>query len=49
MEFLESQGHEWIDVQMVTEVVAAMGGKYIERDEFLEMLEERHQQLRASP
>lgn len=45
VELLEGQGHEWIDVQMVTPVVGSMGGKYVEREEYLQMLEERHQFL----
>ncbi|WP_246845368.1 leucyl/phenylalanyl-tRNA--protein transferase [Bdellovibrio sp. NC01] len=45
VEHLSNLGHDWIDVQMVTPVVGAMGGKYVEREEFLEMLEERHRQV----
>ncbi|NUN05498.1 MAG: leucyl/phenylalanyl-tRNA--protein transferase [Bdellovibrio sp.] len=45
VELLQSQGHEWMDVQMVTPVVASMGGKYIEREQYLEMLEKRHADL----
>lgn len=45
VEYLSDQGHDWIDVQMVTPVVGAMGGKYIERDDFLAMLEARHRQV----
>ncbi|MDG0818003.1 leucyl/phenylalanyl-tRNA--protein transferase [Bdellovibrio svalbardensis] len=44
VEYLSNKGHDWIDVQMVTPVVGAMGGKYIDREDFLEMLEERHRQ-----
>lgn len=39
---LRDQGHQWIDVQMITPVVEAMGGKYITREEFLLRLNERH-------
>lgn len=42
VEYLSSQGHEWIDVQMVTPIVGAMGGTYVEREIFLQMLEARH-------
>lgn len=42
VEFLQGQGHKWIDVQMVTPVVGSMGGKYVDREEYLEMLELRH-------
>lgn len=45
VEVLSSQGHEWIDVQMVTPVVASMGGSYVDREEYLEMLEQRHREL----
>ena len=33
--FLQSQGHEWMDVQMITPVLKSLGGKYIQREEFL--------------
>ncbi|WII71303.1 leucyl/phenylalanyl-tRNA--protein transferase [Bdellovibrio sp. 22V] len=45
VEVLQAQGHEWIDVQMVTPVVGSMGGKYVDREQYLEMLELRHQSL----
>lgn len=45
VEILSEQGHKWIDVQMVTPVVGSMGGKYVEREVYLEMLELRHQEL----
>jgi Leu/Phe-tRNA-protein transferase len=32
---LESKGIKWLDTQMVTPVVEQFGGKYIEREEFL--------------
>lgn len=34
-EKLRQRGFSWMDVQMVTPVVEALGGKYISRDEFL--------------
>lgn len=45
VELLEGQGHEWIDIQMVTPVIGSMGGKYIDREDYLEMLEIRHREL----
>jgi leucyl/phenylalanyl-tRNA--protein transferase len=42
VDVLSDQGHEWIDIQMVTPVLESMGGKYVDREIFLEMLEERH-------
>lgn len=40
LQLLKSKGIRFLDTQMVTNVVEAFGGKYIERDEFLDMLEE---------
>lgn len=37
VEILQSQGHEWMDIQMVTPVLASFGGKYVERETFLQM------------
>jgi len=37
VELLQGQGHEWMDIQMVTPVLASFGGKYVEREVFLEM------------
>lgn len=45
VDYLQSQGHEWIDVQMVTPVVESMGGKYVEREDYLTMLKFRHKQV----
>ncbi|MNK06227.1 Leucyl/phenylalanyl-tRNA--protein transferase [compost metagenome] len=45
IEYLQQNGHEWMDIQMVTPVAASMGGKYVEREVFLEMLEERHRRI----
>ncbi len=42
VEYLLSQGHEWIDIQMVTPLLEKMGGEYIPRKQFLIMLKERH-------
>jgi len=44
IEILQKMGHEWIDVQMVTPVVASFGGKYIAREEYLKMLRDRQSQ-----
>lgn len=38
IEYLKTQGHSWIDIQMVTEVTEHMGGKYISREEFLKRI-----------
>lgn len=46
VEVLQEKGHQWMDVQMVTPVIASFGGKYIERAEFLDMLHERHENLK---
>lgn len=35
IEFLKTQNHTWIDIQMVTPVTEAFGGKYIAKEEFL--------------
>lgn len=48
VEILQEQGHEWIDVQMVTPVVASMGGKLVDREVYLEMLDKRHYQIQTS-
>lgn len=45
IEILSEMGHQWIDVQMVTPVVESLGGKYIDREEYLELLEQRHRHL----
>lgn len=36
--YLQSQGHIWMDLQMVTDVSGSFGGKYISRDEFLDRI-----------
>lgn len=40
LQHLKLKGIRFLDTQMVTTVVEQFGGKYIERDEFLDMLEE---------
>jgi leucyl/phenylalanyl-tRNA--protein transferase len=35
VEELKSRGHQWMDIQMVTPVLAGFGGKLISRNEFL--------------
>ncbi len=37
IEFLRAHGHKWMDVQMVTPVVEALGGGYVPRSEFLNL------------
>lgn len=38
VEHLQSQGHRWMDIQMITDVTQMMGGKYIPREEFLQRI-----------
>lgn len=38
VEHLRAQGHTWMDIQMLTEVTRSFGGKYIEREEFLDRI-----------
>lgn len=38
VEYLKSQGHTWMDIQMTTSVTKAMGGKYISREDFLKRI-----------
>ena len=38
VEKLKTFGLEWMDIQMVTPVLKALGGKYVTRDEFLQRL-----------
>lgn len=45
VDFLQSQGHQWIDVQMVTPVVEGLGGKYVDREIYLTMLRQRHREF----
>lgn len=33
--FIKSEGHTWLDIQMVTDVSGSFGGKYISKNEFL--------------
>lgn len=35
VEYLQTQGYTWMDLQMITEVSGAFGGKYISKMEFL--------------
>jgi leucyl/phenylalanyl-tRNA--protein transferase len=38
VQHLQSHGHSWMDMQMLTEVTRSFGGNYISRDEFLERI-----------
>ncbi|MGZ3744059.1 MAG: leucyl/phenylalanyl-tRNA--protein transferase [Pseudobdellovibrionaceae bacterium] len=38
VQILKSWGLEWMDIQMVTSVTKSFGGKYLEREDFLEKL-----------
>ena len=39
IEFLKEQGLSWMDIQMVTDNLEQLGGKYVSRKEFLKRLE----------
>lgn len=41
VEFLKKQGHQWIDIQMVTPLLEQFGGEYIPRQQFLAMLKQK--------
>ncbi len=38
VQHLQAQGQTWMDIQMVTDVTAQLGGKYIPREDFLKRL-----------
>ncbi len=38
VEKLKAQGHEWIDIQMVTPLLKQFGGQYLPRRQFLDLL-----------
>ncbi len=38
VEHLQLQGHQWMDLQMVTEVSSRLGGKLIPREDFLQRI-----------
>lgn len=44
VEYLSEHGHKWLDVQMVTPVVESMGGRYVDRDTYLQMLGQRQRE-----
>ena len=44
LEHLKARGLGWIDIQMMTPHMAALGAKEIERDEFLQMLSSAQEQ-----
>lgn len=37
---LKRAGHQWLDIQMITPVTRALGGRYIPRDEFLARIQQ---------
>ncbi len=41
VEFLKSRGHQWMDIQMVTNVTEQFGGRLIPRKTFLNLLKDR--------
>ena len=40
VQWLKSLGHQWMDIQMVTPLLASFGGEEIERKEFLRLIKE---------
>jgi leucyl/phenylalanyl-tRNA--protein transferase len=46
---LRSNGIEWMDIQVQTPHMQALGGKLIPRDEFLERLQRTHARFRGRP
>lgn len=40
---LQNQNYQWLDIQMVTDITASFGGKYISRNEFLSRLKIKHE------
>jgi leucyl/phenylalanyl-tRNA--protein transferase len=47
VEFLEAQGLEWMDIQMVTPLLETMGGRYVSRKDFLMRLAKSRGSARA--
>jgi leucyl/phenylalanyl-tRNA---protein transferase len=39
VEKLQKMGHEWFDIQMVTPILETFGGSYLERDQYLRLLQ----------
>lgn len=46
VEFLKSEGFEWMDIQMVTPVLEQFGGRYVRRRDFLRRLESARNKAR---
>ena len=49
VDHLRAHGADWIDIQMVTPHMTALGAKAISRDEFLSRLKRTHARHRRSP
>jgi len=47
IEYLQTQGLEWMDIQMVTPLLGAFGGRYIPRRDFLRRLSNAHKTATA--
>lgn len=47
VEFLSGEGLEWMDIQMVTPLLSAFGGRYIPRRDFLRRVADAHRSARA--
>lgn len=48
IELLSANGLEWMDIQMVTSITHALGGKYITKHEFLERLKQSKERIRKN-
>jgi len=46
VEHLKQKGHTWMDLQMITDVSGSMGGYYISRDYFIDLIESKIQTLK---
>lgn len=47
VEYLQENGHEWMDIQMITPLTSSFGGKYVSREVYLQMLARRHKKFLA--
>lgn len=49
IERLRARGIDWIDIQVITPHMEALGGKLISRDDFLNRLQRTHSRFRGRP
>lgn len=47
VDYLQGEGLEWMDIQMVTPLLSSFGGRYIPRRDFLRRLSDAHRVARA--